>query len=119
MNVYPCSSCGWSFDHEIHTASGVQACPHCGWKDELTVATNTALPTPQSETPETDELAHKQWGTWPKPGEIEAFDLAHSLERRLLEALAKQDAMQRRAESAEADWQAAEHRLAERGREEK
>ena len=75
---------------------------------------NTSL---ESSTPETDELAHKQWGTWPKPGEIEAFDLARSLERRLLEALAKQDAMQRRAESAEADWQAAEHRLAERGRE--
>ena len=41
---------------------------------------------PASETPETDELAHKQWGTWPKPGEIEAFDLARSLERRLREA---------------------------------
>ena len=74
-------------------------------------------PTVQSELPDVDELAHKLWGTWPKPGEIEAFDLARSLERRLLEALAKQDAMQRRAESAEADWQAAEHRLAERGRE--
>ena len=40
---------------------------------------------PASDTPETDELAHKQWGAWPKPGEIEAFDLAHSLERRLRE----------------------------------
>ena len=44
---------------------------------------------PASDTPETDELAHKQWGTWPKPGEIEAFDLARSLERRLREAEAE------------------------------
>lgn len=54
------------------------------WVNYAVARPVSPLPEP-GETPETDELAHKQWGTWPKPGEIEAFDLARSLERRLRE----------------------------------
>ena len=36
------------------------------------------------ETPRSNNLAHKLWGTWPKVGEVEAFDLARTLERELI-----------------------------------
>ncbi len=37
-------------------------------------------------TPRTDELAHKLWGKWAVPGEIESFDLARQLEAELSDA---------------------------------
>lgn len=60
MNAYPCSACGYSYDHEVHTASGVQTvqtCPRCCWKDEFTTVQNTSAPAAApaaSETPRSD-----------------------------------------------------------------
>ena len=103
MNVYACSSCGWSFDHEINAASGLQACPHCGWKDELTVTTTTATPQSQTlktiktvgvvsldvDTPETVALIKRISHLSPDERRFAYLDAHKALERRLLEAEAE------------------------------